>query len=153
MSNSILASFAALVRFNNGFFKSEKQAAFLRSFLNADQQVEDLYMTRAVSQRITYTCDERGVVRVEKLNVASARAKTRVTWEREEAGVITAQTAAEIKRLRRLLRDFEERLTSRDVAYAAGEYTAGESLYRMSRQTNLEDIADVKAKLAELGVQ
>lgn len=64
MSNTILASFATLVRFNNGLFKSAKQAEFLRSFLNADQKLEDLYTTRTTAQLTTYTCDERGVIRV-----------------------------------------------------------------------------------------
>ena len=152
MANSVLASFASLVRYNNGFFKSDRQAAFLRSFLNADQKVEDLYETRTISQRITYTCDDRGIISVEKHNLAAPRAKSRVTWERTEAGKVTAQDVAEIKRIQRLLRDFTERLDSRDAAYASGEYTAGEALYRASRETNLADIDAVKQKLRVFGL-
>ena len=152
MSNSVFASFASLVRYNNGFFKSDRQATFLRSFLNADQKIEDLYETRTISQRITYTCDDRGIISVEKHNLAAPRAKSRVTWERSEAGKVTAQDAVEIKRLQRLLCDFTERLDSRDVAYASGKYSSGEALYHAARETNLEDIAAVKEKLRVFGL-
>lgn len=152
MANSVLASFDSLVRYNNGFFKSDRQAAFLRSFLNADQKIEDLYETRTISQRITYTCDDRGVISVEKHNIAAPRAKSRVTWERAEAGKVTAQDAAEIKRLQRLLRDFTERLESRDIAYASGEYSAGEALYNAARETNIADISAVNEKLRAFGL-
>ena len=59
--NTIAASFASLVKFNNGFFKSDKQRDFLLS-----QCFEGVYQiggdTYGNSYAVRYVCDELGVI-------------------------------------------------------------------------------------------
>lgn len=79
MSN-FAASFASLVKFNNGFFKSEAQAKFLLSVC----QEENTFITSGTVYRnsftLFYTCDIQGVVKVEKYLPTTG--KTVVTFER-----------------------------------------------------------------------
>lgn len=97
---SLAISFAALVKNNNGMFKSEKQASFLLSMCN-----DTTYGTSGTFGRssfyIYYICDEKGVVKVEK---RTDKKGTILTWERREEGKLTVQDKKEIASLKRMLK-------------------------------------------------
>lgn len=81
MNNEIAVSFASLVKSNNGFFKSEKQAAFLLSKC----QDTNTFVCGGNVYNNSFTmfciCDSLGVVKVEKYTPKSG--KTVTTWERQ----------------------------------------------------------------------
>jgi len=81
MNNEIAVSFASLVKSNNGFFKSEKQSAFL---LSKCQDTNTFVCGGSVynnSFTMFYICDSLGVVKVEKYTPKSG--KTVTTWGRQ----------------------------------------------------------------------
>lgn len=79
MSN-VAISFASIVKSNNGFFKSEAQAKFLIS----QCQEENTFFTGGNvygnSFTLSYECDSKGVVKVEKY--LSTTGKTETTFTR-----------------------------------------------------------------------
>ena len=78
--DNLAASFASLVKSNNGFFKSEKQAAFL---LSVCQDAGTFYTGGQVygnSYSLQYNCDDAGVVSVEKYLPKTG--KIVITWSR-----------------------------------------------------------------------
>ena len=92
MNNEIAASFASLVKSNNGFFKSEKQAAFL---LSKCQDGNTFVCGGHVYRNpftLYYVCDASGVVRVEKYT--SKTGKNVTTWTRQSDEAFQASQAA-----------------------------------------------------------
>ena len=81
-------SFANLVNFNNGMFKSVKQADFLLS-----NTISNIYTScgnvYGNSFTIDYFCDETGVYKVEQHNFKTG--KITLKWERKEDGKLTIQ--------------------------------------------------------------
>ena len=78
--DNLAASFASLVKSNNGLFKSEKQAAFL---LSVCQDAGTFYTGGQVygnSYSLQYNCDKAGVVSVEKYLTKTG--KIVITWSR-----------------------------------------------------------------------
>ena len=78
--DNLAASFASLVKSNNGLFKSEKQAAFL---LSVCQDAGTFYTGGQVygnSYSLQYNCDDFGVVSVEKY--LSKTGKIVLVWSR-----------------------------------------------------------------------
>lgn len=97
--DNLAASFASLVKSNNGLFKSEKQAAFL---LSVCQDAGTFYTGGQVygnSYSLQYNCDDAGVVSVEKYLPKTG--KIIVTWSRltpvEFAANQAAKAAAKAK--------------------------------------------------------
>lgn len=92
MNNEIAVSFASLVKSNNGFFKSEKQSAFL---LSKCQDTNTFVCGGNVynnSFTMFYICDSLGVLKVEKYTPKSG--KTVTTWERQTEEQYQANLAA-----------------------------------------------------------
>lgn len=89
--NNVAVSFASLVKSNNGMFKSEAQAKFL---LSQCQDVNVFTVGGNVynnSFSLSYTCDNQGVVKVEKYLPKSG--KTTTTWERLTVDQFQAKVA------------------------------------------------------------
>lgn len=79
MSN-ITKSFAQLVKYNNGFFKSDKQAEFLTGQLDQDNcYIGSAVQVYSSSARQVYVCDDEGVVQVIKIT----QNQNTVVWERD----------------------------------------------------------------------
>ncbi len=82
MSN-IAASFASLVKYNGGFFKSDKQAAFLLS-----QCIDGAFIAFNTVYKNTsktwYLCDEKGVYLVQKENTIKGCVVVKGYWKRGE---------------------------------------------------------------------
>jgi hypothetical protein len=81
--DKIAMSFASLVKNNNGFFKSEKQARFLLSRCDEDKIFVTGGHMYGNQYNIFYHCDDKGVTEVKK----SAGAKVpKTTWKRKSKG-------------------------------------------------------------------
>ena len=90
--DNLAASFASLVKSNNGLFKSEKQAAFL---LSVCQDAGTFYTGGQVygnSYSLQYNCDDSGVVSVEKYLPKTG--KIVITWSRLTPTEFAANQAA-----------------------------------------------------------
>lgn len=90
--DNLAASFASLVKSNNGLFKSEKQAAFL---LSVCQDAGTFYTGGQVygnSYSLQYNCDNAGVVSVEKYLPKTG--KIVLTWSRLTPTKFAANQAA-----------------------------------------------------------
>lgn len=120
MSSQVAMSFASLVKVNNGFFKSEKQAAFL---LSQCQEENVFYAGGSVyknSYMMEYHCDAKGVVKVVKY--LSKTARQVVMFERlTEEAFIAKQEATQAAKEREASREaaamakYQERLDAFQV--------------------------------------
>ncbi|PNX49426.1 MAG: hypothetical protein BV456_08955 [Thermoplasmata archaeon M8B2D] len=109
--NDISKSFANLVNYNNGFFKSEKQSAFLLSQTDCNVYTScgNVYCN---SFTIDYYCDKDGVVKVEQHNFKTG--KIVLKWERKIKGKQTIQDKKTIAQLKRRIKKYEKSIKSRE---------------------------------------
>ncbi len=132
-------SFASLVKINNGFFKSEKQAQFLLSMING--QGGNSYITCGNvwgnSFNMEYFCDNKGVTKVTKYSKAKG---TLVEWTRKVEGEVSVQDAKAIKRLTRAMNDYKKKIASRQASWDAGTYDAPRELFEIGMQCDQEGI-------------
>ena len=141
--SQIAQSLANLVKTNNGLFKSAAQAAFITS------QGSEFTASGAVGRNVYtmfYVVDSKGVVKVQKQTVAKGLV---LVWERVEAGQVSIQDAREIKRIKRLIKQTEQSMASREASRAAGEYPS-DALYAEAQgrdQQSLETLQQMLAKL------
>ena len=106
--DNIIKSFATLVKYNNGFFKSEKQANFLLKMVGDGKNIG----TRKAynnSVLVQYICDSEGVVRVEKIKQNGAIV---IEWERIESG-LTFDQQKRIKYLKTRIKELDKDIESR----------------------------------------
>jgi len=104
--NDIARSFASLVKHNNGFFKSEKQARFLLSRCDEDNTYTTGGSVYGNSYNIFYKCDEKGVIEVVK-STTSGPDKT--TWKRKskEESAASPEYATKIRDLDRSMKMYQ----------------------------------------------
>lgn len=142
----VSSSFASLVKSNNGFFKSDKQAEFL-----LNQCSENVYCSQAITKfrswySMIYFCDAKGVTKVEK-NTSTGLT---VVWERAAEGQVSMQDAKEIKRLQRLIKQDQKSIESRTKSMEAGSYDGAMSLYNYSMERDIKSIQTLEAMLAKI---
>lgn len=145
--NDIAKSLSYLVKTNNGMFKSEAQASFLKSKLDKGTLI-DIGSTYGNPYVITYFCDDKGVTKVEKHGTKSG--KSEITWERKVEGKTSAQDEKEIKRIKRLIKQAEKSIASRQSSWESGEYNANIDLYHQSMKRDQESLATLNKMLADL---
>lgn len=143
---TLSTSFSSLVKSNNGFFKSEKQAAFLLNQCNggcyvaADSVFGNTY-------QIWYTCDSTGVVKVEKFTNAKGAV---LQWERVEEGKVSIQTTKEFKRLTRMRNGYVKSISERKASMDAGTYSAPVVVYNEAMQRDADSIVRIDEMLSNL---
>ena len=138
---------ANLVKTNNGLFKSDAQAQFIRS-IAGDEYVSggNVY---GKSYSLHYMLDSTGVVSVYKNTVAKGLV---LVWERVTAGVVSVQDAKEIKRLKRLIKSIQKSMDDRQASWDAGEYVAqsntlaGAKMMFSARQSVEQETLDAAKK-------
>lgn len=113
----MFSSVEYLIKTNNGFFKTKKQADFLISQLSENNIfVGSVYGN---TFNISYIFDDKGIVKKEQYNIKTS--KTEVTWERKIEGVLTVQQEKEIKRIKRRIstekKNLKLRLVEREDEY------------------------------------
>lgn len=138
---------ANLVKTNNGLFKSDAQAQFIRS-IAGDEYVSggNVY---GKSYSLHYMLDSTGVVSVYKNTVAKGLV---LVWERVTAGVVSVQDAKEIKRLKRLIKSIQKSMDDRQASWDSGEYIAqsntlaGAKMMFSARQSVEQETLDAAKK-------
>lgn len=96
---TIAKSFFSLIKTNNGYFKSEKQASFLLDQCGDGKMFVATYSVFNNSYNFFFECDDEGVVRVEK----HTSKKVEIYWERDpdhDAFMKRVEAQAEEKRRR-----------------------------------------------------
>lgn len=174
MSNyaDLLVSFFSLVKNNNGFFKSEKQAAFMLKMTDGHYvTTQQLHFgeydarTRRNTAMITWavTLDNQGVVKMEKTTSKG----TQVYFERtqEYFDKLAAQKAAakqeQLESLNMRLAFIEDRLNtlrgefslvepSKDALMAAGLYESVIASYTAKIEEEERDLAVVNAEISKV---
>lgn len=106
-------SVLGLVKNNNGIFKSEKQAAFLKSII--DQRDGVIGHTEHGRPYSAYY-DDKGITKVEVGNPPE------LYWERKEAGILRPADLKTIKSLRRQIKQLEIEISIREEGLRNGTY-------------------------------
>ena len=138
---------ANLVKTNNGLFKSEAQAHFIKSVAGAEYVSGGNVYGKSYS--LHYTLDSTGVVSVHKNTVAKGLV---LVWERATAGVVSVQDAKEIKRLKRLIKSIQKSMDDRQASWDSGEYIAqsntlaGAKMMFSARQSVEQETLDAAKK-------
>lgn len=120
----ILSSIFGLVKNNNGFFKSEKQAEFLIS------QMEKLDGNIGFTSSGYHSCpifaswDEKGIIKIIKHSKTKSGCKDIVTFERTVKGVLNGLQFKEIASLKRRVKSLEKDLQEKRTSFAGGSYNS-----------------------------
>lgn len=108
---TIAKSFFSLIKTNNGYFKSEKQASFLLDHCGSDKVFITTDSMFNNSYNFFFECDDEGVVRVEK----HTSKKIETYWERDpdhEGFMVRAAELEEEKRHRKAVAQRFDRIRS-----------------------------------------
>lgn len=135
--NDFAASFASLVKYNDGFFKSEKQASFLLSqcFGGVYYAQGNIYGNKF---NIEYHCDEKGIVLVNKYSFKLGTNKTLF-----ERGIKNKYAEKQIRRSMSLISDEEAMLVDNVQSIAEVEAKAKAELKRLvDITTSLKDAGE-----------
>jgi hypothetical protein len=117
---NIQISILSLTKNNNGFFKSEKQAAFLIDQLKKNQGYFGSFNSGYHSCPLFATWDEKGIVKTTK----STKKGMVTLFERKVKGVISDLDAKRIKSLERKLKKEEKYLAERISSFESGDYNS-----------------------------
>jgi len=141
-------SLNGLVKNNNGMFKSESQKDFLLGQRNFGDSFITSKTVHGNTVKIIYSLDDKGVVKVEKHS--DKKGTVKVEWERPVEGKIPVQQQKLIKQYQRRINAVKKSLTSRNEAYARGEYEGDEDLYNNVTDIDLDLLEGLRHKLKEL---
>ena len=146
--NNIQATLENLIKTNNGFFKSEKQAKFLISELK--KEYGNIFTASAFGNNVvlTYNFDERGIV--EKLNTSLKKHSQAVVWDRKIEGALSVEDKKKSVALKREIKKLEKSINERDAAYNAGQYKGYEALYSKANEEALFKLRAFKEQLQQL---
>jgi hypothetical protein len=141
--SAVAQSFANLVKTNNGLFKSPAQAAFLLSQCT-DNEYTASGTVYGKGYTLFYTCDDMGVVKVQKQTVAKGLT---TQWERVTEGQVSTQDLKEIKRIKRMIKQTELSMASRTLAREQGQYP-NELLFKEAQDRDLQGLQTLQKMLA-----
>lgn len=122
--NDIAITLANLVKTNNGLFKSEAQAHFIKSVAGAE------YVSGGNVYGNSYS----------------------LHYMLDSTGVVSVQDAKEIKRLKRLIKSIQKSMDDRQASWDSGEYTAhrkslaGPKMLFSARQSVEQETLDAAKK-------
>ena len=151
MSN-IQLSLNSLVKNNNGFFKSQKQADFLLSVLNDNNVFASVAYGHTILS--TYHFDDKGITLKTKTSVKTN--KTTEEWSRKVEGILSVEEQQIVKRLNKQLKSVKKEYASRLKSYNDGSYFGGKepndsnmAIYSESQNDRLELIARIEKTLKQ----
>ena len=146
--NNIQATLENLIKTNNGFFKSEKQAKFLISELK--KEYGNIFTASAFgsSVALTYKFDKIGIV--EKLNTSLKKQSEKVVWNRKIEGVLSVEDKKKMAALKREIKKLEKSINERDASYSTGQYAGFEDLYNKANDAALAKLQAFKDQLQSL---
>lgn len=145
--NSIHASLENLIKTNNGFFKSEKQAEFLLHELKKEYGNVFTATLFGNSVVLTYKFDDKGIT--EKTNMSIKKQSEKVVWART-GDFLSCTAKKKISALKREIKKLEKSIDDRNTAYAAGQYKGMEDLYRDRNNAAIADLKALKIALQQL---
>ena len=146
--NSIQATLENLIKTNNGFFKSEKQAKFLISELK--KEYGNIFTASAYGNSVvlTYNFDDKGIT--EKLNTSLKKQSEVVVWNRKIEGVLSVEDKKKMAALKREIKKLEKSISERDAAFNIGQYKGFEDLYNKANEDALSKLQAFKDQLKDL---
>lgn len=146
--NNIQTTLENLIKTNNGFFKSEKQAKFLISELK--KEYGNIFTASAFGNSVvlTYKFDEIGIV--EKLNTSLKKQSEKVVWNRKIEGVLSVEDKKKMAALKREIKKLEKSINERDASYSTGQYVGFEDLYNKAKDDALSKLQAFKDQLKAL---
>ena len=147
MSN-IQATLENLIKTNNGFFKSEKQAKFL--IFELKKEYGNIFTASAFGNSVvlTYKFDDKGIT--EKLNTSLKKQSESVVWNRKIEGVLSIEDKKKMAALNREIKKLEKSINERDAAYNAGQYAGYETLYNKANEDAQSKLQAFKEQLQHL---
>lgn len=104
-----------LAKNNNGMFKSEKQASFLKSMID---QREGLVGHTEHGRPYFAEYDDKGIT---KITVGTRPPE--LYWERKEQGILRPVDVKSIKNFQRKIKELEKEIASREAGLKDGSYT------------------------------
>lgn len=114
----ISKSIFGLAKSNNGFFKSEKQAAFLISQMSEFGGCIGHAKSGYNSCPIFASWDEKGITKI----VKAAKNGDVIMFERKQEGILTSLEIKEIKSLERKIKTIENEVKKRQDSFDNGSY-------------------------------
>ena len=114
----ISKSIFGLAKSNNGFFKSEKQAAFLISQMSDLGGLIGHANSGYNSCPIFASWDEKGITKI----IKSTKSGDVLMFERKHQGVLTTIEIKEIKSLERKIKVIEKEIRERQLSFDDGSY-------------------------------
>lgn len=152
----ILKSIFGLAKSNNGFFKSEKQAAFLISQMSEFSGCIGHANSGYNSCPIFASWDEKGITKI----VKSAKNGDVIMFERKQKGILTSLEIKEIKRLDRKIKALEKEVKERKKSFDDGNYNSSGDvttyttdmieLFNHFQNQKIQQINKLKEKVCQL---
>lgn len=130
---NIAKSFFSLVKYNNGMFKSEKQAAFLLSKVNAD--TNEFYVEHGNAMFTVFAVDRAGVKFVNKITTVKGQRVWTTVFDRNDPTIAEkCETLKVVKAEKALARRIQARIDGMKKRLASrSNYEGGsELLYNRS---------------------
>ena len=115
---SIFKSIMWLAKYNNGLFKSEKQAKFLISKIDRRSGCIGHASSGFYSCPIMAHYDDKGITKLVKVT----KNGNVLTFERKKEGVLTSLEIKEIKWLERRRKSIQKEIEEREIAFNSGNY-------------------------------
>lgn len=145
---NVQISIESLIKSNNGFFKSEKQAEFLISELKAqygNQFVSSIYNNSVI---ISYEWDDKGII--SKSNQSVKKNSVKVVWKRKVEGELSIAEQESVKQLKRNIKKIQKNISNRNESFERGDYSEMEELYNNSNNSDLKQLSDYEKELSKL---
>lgn len=158
MTMDISKSIFSLAKYNNGYFKSEKQSKFLRKILEEGAVAGG---GSAWGNTVTFDVtkfDENGIIEIVKhYNTTN---KEEIYFQRKIKGQLTEPEIKKLKKLKRRLKKLVNEFDATTKSFETGDYngsgdpsTYTESmieLYNSCRENNSKRIEDLKSYINEI---
>jgi hypothetical protein len=157
MQNSIQSSAFNLAKGNNGFWKSEKQAAFLISQFEQKDGCIGFADSGYNSCPIYVEWDLSGITKIWKHSKTKKGYVSKTMFVRKDAGVLTELEIKEIKSLERKLKGAQKSYDERIELFNNGKYFKTETpsdldlmFYENAKQRDAEWIANIQNRILEI---
>lgn len=151
---NIQASLENIIKTNNGYFKSQKQADFLLDQLAINNSFIVYSMSNALI--ITYRYDGKGIT--EKVKTSQKTGKESIEFQRKIKGVLNEVDKKEIKKLERKLKVELKSYNAAIESFNNGDYFTDDrfsietmtSIFNKSRENDMVKITAIKNKIAAI---
>lgn len=119
-------SILGLAKYNNGYFKSEKQSDFLIKML--EENDGHIGFNNYNNYPIFVKWDKKGITEIVEIGNTKKGVVRKLKFQRKIKGVITDSDIKEIKRLNRIIKSTQGEIDSRLKSFELGKYKDEEML-------------------------